>query len=535
MVVRRICAGFIAVLGLTGCSAESGQENEKPIAAPATAAPMGPVAPVTPPIVDTVPVTDAGGGAADAGDAMAMSDGAADAEAPMMRPTSKPATYARPALCDRPGRSDAVIDLFCGEAPAHIGNLADLHTGLGFYEPEVVDSIFSGAVVLSHSTALSGDVVSELNPRTIIQKGRIFVAFSRGVQQVEFVAPDRSTLGQINFYLLTFRQACNDAADGCRPGDLYTPRIETDWLSFKLEDDEDLRNTVSDCRQCHQRGLDQPILLMRELVGPWTHFFGPDQEDPEGFPEMTGTGLLQEYLRAKGDERYSNLSVDVLRSTVGFTLQNLVPQQQPVLFDGSEIMNERWPWTEADGYPEVPAKSAIWYNQYEAFKRGEQLPLPYFDPRVSDKAKQEKLTAAYQAYRNGEMTADELPDFGDIFPDDAQVRAEIGLQTEPGATPPQILIQACASCHNDVLDQNISRARFNVALGRMSREELELAIARLKEPRDSILAMPPRGRRQIDAKGIEQLITYLQSQSRPAEDDALLDSVAKLGMAGAKK
>jgi cytochrome c553 len=511
-------------MSLVGCSAEANhptQRKDEPTVMPSTAAPQAP------------PSVDAGASpSVDAGKPM---DTALDAALPVMRPTSKPATYPRPALCDRAGRSDSVIDVFCAEAPAHVGNLADLQLALGFVEPDVLGTIFGGAVVVAHSTALSGDVVSELNPRTIITKGQLFVAFSRGVQQVEIIAPDRIDRERSNFYLVTFRQACNDAPGGCVPGDLYTPRIESDWLSFKLEDDEDLKNTTSDCRQCHQRGLDKPMLLMRELVGPWTHFFGPDQEDPQGFPEMTGTGLLREYLLAKGDEHYSNLSVEVMRSTVGFTLQNLVPQQQPVLFDGSEIMNQRWPWTEADGYPEVPAKSAIWYAQYEAFKRGEQLPLPYYDPRVSDKAKQQKLTAAYQAYRKGELSAEELPDFADIFPDDPMIRAEIGLQTEPGATPAQMLIQACASCHNEVLDQSISRARFSVALGRMSRDEISVAVARLQEPRESSLVMPPRGRRQIDAKDTEKLIEYLQAQSRPAEDDALLDSAAKLGMAGVKK
>jgi mono/diheme cytochrome c family protein len=271
---------------------------------------------------------------------------------------------------------------------------------------------------------------------------------------------------------------------------------------------------------------------MREFDGPWTHFFGPDQEEPAGFPETTGTGLLQQYLRAKGDERYSNLSSAVMRSTVGFTLQNLVARPQPLVFDGSQIMNERWPWTEANGYATVPVKSANWYAQYDAFKRGEQLPMPYFEPRVSDKAKQETLTVAYQRYRSGELPAEELPDFADIFPDDPQIRAEIGLQTEPGATPAQMLVQACASCHNDVLDQTISRARFNVALGRMSRQEIDLAIARLQTPRDALIAMPPRGRRQIGPDDLTKLITYLQAQKRTAEDDALLERAATLGMAG---
>jgi mono/diheme cytochrome c family protein len=161
--------------------------------------------------------------------------------------------------------------------------------------------------------------------------------------------------------------------------------------------------------------------------------------------------------------------------------------------------------------------------------------MPYFEPRVSDATKQAQLTAAYQRFRNGELDAEELPDFADIFPDDPQVRAEIGLQTEPGAKPADTLIQACATCHNDVLDQNTSRARFNVALGRMSREKLDLAIARLEAPRDAAGAMPPPGRRQIADDDRAALVAYLRAQQRPADDDALLERAAKLGMSGTSK
>ncbi|HET8935000.1 MAG TPA: hypothetical protein VFN67_16240 [Polyangiales bacterium] len=441
-----------------------------------------------------------------------------------------PATFTRPTLCDRDARSDVVRDLFCAESGKHIASLADLETALGLTNPEVLGTVYGGAVALAHSTSLSGDLVSELNPRTIVTTARLFVAFSRGIQQVEMAALDHTVEGHYNFYLVQFQQACNLAAEGCRPGDLYTPRIESDWQSLTLEDDESLKNTPSDCRQCHQRGVDKPVLLMREFDGPWTHFFAPDQEDPAGFPEVTGSALTRDYLRAKGDEIYANLSVDVMRSTVGFTLQNLVARPQPLLFDGSLIMNERWPYK--DGYKAAPEKSPTWYAQYEAFKRGEQLPMPYFEPRVSDPTKQAQLTAAYQRYRNGELDAAELPDFADIFPDDPQTRAEIGLQTEPGAKPADTMIQACATCHNDVLDQNISRARFSVALGRMSREEIELAITRLEAPRDAVGAMPPPGRRQIAAQDRAALVTYLRAAQRPAEDDALLERAAKLGMSG---
>src|SRR5688572_6467710 len=87
------------------------------------------------------------------------------------------------------------------------------------------------------------------------------------------------------------------------------------------------------------------------------------------------------------------------------------------------------------GYPSTPSRSATWDRAYASFKRGDQLAMPHFDPRPTDAEKQARLTAAYQAYRNGALAAEDLPDLADIFPDDPQTRAEIGLETEPGATP----------------------------------------------------------------------------------------------------
>jgi hypothetical protein len=50
----------------------------------------------------------------------------------------------------------------------------------------------------------------------------------------------------------------------------------------------------------------------------------------------------------------------------------------------------------------------------------------------------------------------------------------LGSQTEPDATPSEAPVQICGSCHNDVLDQTISRARFNIDLKRIRRDELDL-------------------------------------------------------------
>jgi hypothetical protein len=209
----------------------------------------------------------------------------------------------------------------------------------------------------------------------------------------------------------------------------------------------------------------------------------------------------------------------------------MVSFPQPLVFDGSVIMNERWPWTEATGYVSAPVRSTTWDAAYEAFKRGEQLAFPYFAPRATDPDKLSQLSDAYRRYLSGKLGAESLPDFADVFPDDPQTRAEIGLQAEPGASPAAALVQACGPCHNDVLDQTISRARFSIALARLARPELDEAIARLRLHPGSAGSMPPPGRRQLDPGAVNSLIDYLKSGQRSADDDALLEHAAQLGMA----
>ena len=120
----------------------------------------------------------------------------------------------------------------------------------------------------------------------------------------------------------------------------------------------------------------------------------------------------------------------------------------------------------------------------------------------------------------------------DVFPDDPSVRARIGLQTEPDSTPVDALIQACGACHNDVLDQSLSRARFNVAVSRLDRAELERAIERIQRLPNEPGAMPPPDARQLAGNAQARLLEYLRQDSRSADDDAALEHAAALGMAG---
>jgi hypothetical protein len=443
---------------------------------------------------------------------------------------------ALPAFCWRKGAS-AARDLFCNETLTPVRNLRELQEQLGmaYSDAEAAAYPDSGIdvrlVVLGHSTALSASLVSPINPRVIVRArdNATVLAFNRGVQQVEIVSYDRLQK-VLDFFLVSFEQACNAAPQGCTHGDLYTPRIESDWLSVRIEDDEQLKNGPSDCRRCHQLGSHAPRLLMRELEGPWTHFFMADVGQEPGYPEANGVDLTRDYVHAKGNEAYAGIPASVLRATAGVTLENFVGQQ-PLLFDSLTISNERWQYVDGAYLPE-PMRSPTWDRAYAAFQRGEHLALPHYLPRPTDPTKQAQLTAAYQRFASGEISAEALPDLADIFPDDAELRAEIGLQTRPTASPAELLVQACGSCHNDVLDQTISRARFNIDLRRMDRAELELAIERLNAPIGSQGRMPPAESRQLDPAAQQRLTAYLQQAVRAEADEAFLERAARLGMAG---
>lgn len=438
-----------------------------------------------------------------------------------------------PAFCGRAG-DDAVRDVFCADTPAVLTSLDELLVALTLTPPparaddmtELIDRTPYSVAVLGHSTALSGRLVSPINPRVIVMGTESFLAFQRGTQQVEVIARAREGIG-LRFYLIDFEQACNAQADGCMPGDLYTPRIESDWRRVRVRDGEELANTPEDCRTCHQRGTDSASLLMRELEDPWTHFFLPP--GPSGVPGVSGADLHRDYVDTKGDEPYAGFLLRQISDMAPFFLEGLSGPTQPLLFDAPTIAFERYPWG-PEGYASEPQPSATWERGYEAFKRGEQLALPYVDARPTDPDKQAALSDAYRRYLAAEISAHELPDLSDIFPDDPRERARRGLQVEPDATPEDALIQACGSCHNDVLDQSISRARFNIRVSELDRRELDRAIDRLERRASDRGAMPPPGTRELDQASRKRLIEYLRGDPAQLDPEGRLDHAARIGM-----
>ena len=394
--------------------------------------------------------------------------------------------------------SDLVRDIFRWAQPAPIASLHDLELAVGI-DPAAIGG-FTGIAVTGHSTSLSTRSVSAINPRAILLRLElppavelVMMSFSRGEQFSELVARDRVD-HELRFYLVRFEQACNSAPGGCVPGDLLTPAVESDWQNVGLYDEASLANTVLDCTTCHQpNGPGTPKLVrMPEFADPWTHWFFRGTDG--------GAALIDDYVAARGDEPVLGVPRSKIESTTPGNLSTLAVNSaspaQPNEFDSKVIENEVRASAAASGGNQptdnsVPGISPTWRATYDRAQRGEAIPVPYHDVKISDAAKLARMTEAYRSYRSGELPQAELPDIRDVFPDDPQRLAEMGMTTEPGLSGEAVLLQACSQCHNERLDQDLHRARFRADLQGLERAEKDLAIARLLLPETHPLAMPP--------------------------------------------
>lgn len=436
-------------------------------------------------------------------------------------------------LCARDG-DDPLRSLVCAAEPVPLRSLIDLQTALFIDEARL--SGINGLAVAGHSTSLGARSISAINPRLIAvrlehpqfdaqlnpvapgSQGRIdpsleavALAFARGEQLVELMLRDRID-HELRFYLLAFRQACNDSEAGCKPGDLLTPEVEKNWLETTLYDERDLANTVLDCAPCHQTdGPGTPkFLRMQELRAPWTHWFGHEAEG--------GRALFEDYRAAKGDEEVFGLPGAELRraNPVSLELQAVYggPNVQPNPFDSEKIEAEVLQSAAALGGSQpqdnrVPGESETWLAGYEAARRAEAITFPYHDVKVTDPDKLAQMTEAYRAYREGELAREALPDIREVFPDDALRLAEMGFTTRPGASGEEVLLEACGMCHNPRLDQSLSRARFRADLNGLSRAEKDRAIARLQLPASDVRHMPPGRLRFLSSEARARAIAVL--------------------------
>lgn len=434
-------------------------------------------------------------------------------------------------VCARPGQ-DIVRDGLCSGQPLP-GSLSELQARMGVGSGEVTDvtMIKNGDLraisISAHSTALGKRSVSAINPRLVavhlglrpappLQRTGKYasffaLAFARGEQFAELLATDHQE-DRINFYVVGFRQACNARPEGCAPGDLLTDAIESNWSEVTLYDEVDLANTVLDCATCHQpNGPGTPKLLrMQELDSPWTHWFSPTTEG--------GKVLLEDYMAAHGDETYAGMSAAQIARADPNSLASMVflaNPTQPNEFDSLIIETEVKESAAAMGGNQpldnsIPGASPTWSRAFAAAMSGQFIAVPYLNVKVTDPLKLADMTRAYQAYRSGQLVAAELPDIRDVFPDDPERLAEMGITTPPDLDGASVLIAACSQCHNARLDQTLSRARFQADLQGVSRAEKELAIARMQLPPEHPLAMPPARLKVLTQAARERAIAVLR-------------------------
>ncbi len=415
------------------------------------------------------------------------------------------------ALCDR-GNADPVSIKLC--SAKRIGSLADLLDALGLaFNSKIGNGELGNPsfALLGHSTSLAARHVSPINPRVFIFtspktegpiRGKaeadpdfIALAFSRGEPLVELVARDEHTR-ELRFFLVRFELGCErtdlPANEGCGERDLYTPAVEQSWTGASVYDDRDLANTLFDCNTCHQPGGPgtPKMLRMIEQRPPWTHFFRDSDQ---------GKLLIGDYFTAHDkSETYGGIPGALVSWSEPARLEGLV-EHEGFMHQPLELPTRDLARMVMKG--EQPADLPSYVELFERARAGKSLPVPFPDytfvePRT--------LARAADGYKKLDKTIAGELGLDRLHSDSA--RSRVGLAAEPGATGEAILLAMCARCHNDTLDQSLSRARFDTThLADLDAKEKALIVERLRLPASSPLKMPPMRFGALSTEEIERV------------------------------
>ncbi len=402
-------------------------------------------------------------------------------------------------LCAR-GNGDPISLRLCAPHLPAITSLIELQKVLGLdFKPGQLGNGQGGNpafVLTGHSSSLVTRFVSAINPRALIftppasnnrvgtpvaNPNFIGMGFVRGEQFAELVAKDPKT-NDLNFFLVSFEHACS-ATNSCAPADLLTPDVEKNFTNVTVFQDIDIKNTVFDCLQCHQAAGagSKKILRMQELQNPWTHFFRNNRPG--------GQAMIADYNSVHGtQEVYAGIPGAAITNSDPGRLEGLVENEgfknQPNEFLTSKIEAE----VLASGT--TPGTSATWNLLYANVLNGSVIPVPYHDVRVTDPAKVTAAATNYKAVMAGTLPRSSLMDFRSIF--NGAGMSDMSFQPKASLDGRGIMVAICQHCHNAVLDQTISRARFDVTkLATMTRDEKDIAIARLQISIDDRRKMPP--------------------------------------------
>lgn len=417
-------------------------------------------------------------------------------------------------VCAR-GNGDPIALALCTDPAPTIDELGDLYAALGL---QVSPAQYA---VLSNTTSLAARSVSVINPRVLLlapfEVGTAVATFSRGEQVVELVGYDAAA-DALNFYLFTFFRPCNDDDAGCSLAELFTPAIESGWTKWSLYQDVDLENHTLDCLTCHQPGGPgtEKLLLAHQSTEPWLHWF-PSIGLGTGVDTQSSVELTPRFLEMHaGDGQYGGIPIEMLTppnpSASGIVLQQMLElywtnkggppaglthDGQPHDFDSAAI--------EADI---AAGSTATWDAYYAQTLAGERMPVPYHHHDITDPELRATAVESYLAVAHGGDPAT-LVDPRAVL--DETTEAELGFRPRAGASAEEILHHVCQRCHNDELDQTLTRARFNAERpAELTADQKTAALARLMAPEGSKLQMPPRRFATLPEAELQTLVEFLQ-------------------------
>lgn len=427
-------------------------------------------------------------------------------------------------ICKTPS-SNKVWRGFCGSngnSRTVINSLRQLFSVVGVTSEDLTSCT-------TNSVSLVKNGGSVLNPRCIRFSSRgndadfVAVGFQRDdLTLVELVARDPVTR-KLHFYLGDFELPCEKTEQGCQPGAFFVEASESNWASFSLYEDKVLKNTAMDCTTCHQPGgvNTSKRLIMAEAEFPWTHWF--DKET------TCGKSLFADFEKAHaGETFYAGTSLAKLKQSEAVALEEAVfnngfkgRSHGNNFFESLQISFEVG---QTNGQPETNANQSFSDTWEEEFNRRNAMlgldvfggvSMPYRDCKQSDPNKLDFYSNKLSQYIKGSIDLSEVPELHHVNLSDETALRERGMLVGRGTTGKALLKRACIACHNNNLDQSITRANFNAQdLTKNSAEDFDTAIYRLRMVKGDLQLMPPKNYIDLTEEEVLDLISYLTEAKR---------------------
>lgn len=136
----------------------------------------------------------------------------------------------------------------------------------------------------------------------------------------------------------------------------------------------------------------------------------------------------------------------------------------------------------------VIGDSPTWQALFERARRGEVIPPPFADIKITDP---ERVVTLAQRWRAAVDVPDAtLPDLRQTMRGEAE-RATF-VRAWPGQSARELLVQMCGQCHNGRSDPSLSKRNFDVfGLDDLSAAQRDLIVDRVRRPAEDRYRMPP--------------------------------------------